>query len=310
MDYRQHKSSGLSISAIGFGCWQMGLKWWPGTRQEDTTAAVACAIEEGINLYDTADVYGFGHSEKALAEALGNKSKNVIISSKAGLKWDDRGRVTHNLSKQHILKAADDSLKRLRRDHIDIYFAHWPDDRTPIADTMEAFNLLKQAGKIRFTGLSNFDKQRISEARKYDKIHFIQPPYNLLQRAYETETLPYCLEQDIGVFSYSSIGKGLLTGKFTKTSSFGKKDIRRFDELFSDENFSVNIEIIEKLKRFGDINGLSLLDMAIAWILKNKAVKSALVGIKKSSQLKEIIQASKTIINDPLYDDINRLVRN
>jgi len=310
MEYRTLGKTELKVSVIGFGCWQMGKKWWEGTKDEETIPAVNKAIDLGINLFDTADVYGFGHSEKILAKALGKKRKDIILATKVGLEWSAFGKITHNLSKKYILKAVDKSLKRLNTDYIDIYQAHWPDPNTPVEETMEAFNELKKSGKIRYIGVSNFNTSLIKGALKFGEVQAIQPSYNIFQREYEKDTLPFCLEKEIGVITYSSIAKGLLSGKYNKDTTFGDNDIRKIDVLFRAENFKKNLQKVEKLKGIASSLNRPLVHLAVAWNLSNPAVTSALVGIKRSSQVEEIADATDLKLDKNVLQKIDEICKN
>ena len=307
MEYRKIKDVDLDISVIGFGCWQMGITWWTGTKDNETIPAVHKAIDSGVSLFDTADVYGFGHSEEVLAKAIADNRDKIIIATKVGLQWDDRGRISHNLKRDYVFKAVEDSLNRLKTDYIDIYQAHWPDPDTPIEETMDALVSLKNEGKVRYIGLSNFNIDQLKEAQQYSKIHFLQPPYSILQRDYEEDTLPFCKENDIGVLTYASIGKGLLAGKFNKNTRFSKKDFRSIDQLFSKENFEKNLKIVEKLKKTAEKLNIPLLHLAIAWNLSNPAVTSALVGIKRQEQLEGILGASAVILKKEILSEISNI---
>jgi aryl-alcohol dehydrogenase-like predicted oxidoreductase len=300
MEYRKLGDSDLKLSAIGFGCWAMGGGWGQ-TDDRESIAAARRALDLGINFFDTADIYGFGHSEKVLAEALGSRRKDVIIATKVGLAWDEHGCLFRSSTRHHIMNAVEASLKRLKTDYIDLYQVHWPDYHTPFEITMRALDDLVRTGKVRYVGVSNFNVKQMKECMKIRPIHSLQPPYNMLMRDIEKDLIPFCRRNGIGVIAYGPLAYGLLTGKFTKDTRFPKSDWRSGElfpdpgdwqphiDLFHGKQFRRNLKIVERLKKIADRLGKSPGQLAIVWVLSNPAITSALVGAKRPSQLEENI---------------------
>jgi aryl-alcohol dehydrogenase-like predicted oxidoreductase len=287
VEYRALGQGGPKISVIGFGCWQMGGMDCGPVSDEDTSAAALHALDLGMNFFDTAAVYGFGHSEEVLGRTLAGRRHEAFIATKGGLEWDSRGNVRTNSQKNHILKAADASLRRLNIESIDLYQIHWPDPQTPIDEPAEALEELIRAGKMRYAGVSNYSAKHMELWRKKARLQSLQPLYNMLQREAEVELLPYCLRSGVGVVVYSPLAKGLLAGKLTPGSKFGPDDSRSRDPLFQGEAFRRNLDIVEKLRLIARRDGKTVAQLALAWALANPAVTCTIVGAKRPSQIEE-----------------------
>jgi aryl-alcohol dehydrogenase-like predicted oxidoreductase len=300
MQYRELGSSGIEVSAVGFGCWQIGGYYWGEVDENEWIAAVHRALDMGVTWFDTADFYGFGRSEEVLSKALGTRRQDVVIASKVGLvsrggrvnfRADELIALEHHirkdLSRRHILEAAEASLRRLRTDVIDLYLLHWPDPATPLEETMGALEELIASGKIRVAGCCNFSLQQMREARRYLSLQAHQLPYSMLNRSAEDELLPGCRADGVGVITYWALSKGLLTGTLTPASAFSATDWRHYDPLFQGEEFQRNLQLVERLKSVAIDEGVSLPQLAIAWVLSQPGVTSAIVGAKTASQAAE-----------------------
>ncbi len=302
MKYSLLPKTDLKISSVGFGCWAIGKWGWKGVDDSISIKAVHEALDCGINIFDTAPVYGFGHSEIILSAALGMNRKNVVIATKTGLVWDSNKRINKNLSAESIYREIDESLKRLNTDYIDLYQIHWPDKRTSFEETFNALNNIKQKGKIRYIGVSNFSLEQLMESVKYADIVSIQQEYNLLERSVEAELLPFCAVNNIGMISYSSLAKGLLTGKYCKGFELSKKDIaKKLDNNFQQNRLEQNLDKIEKIKMIASEEKISPAVCSVAWILRNPTVVTALCGAKNPVQIKESSLAGNFTLSDDSY---------
>ena len=209
----------LKVSRVALGTWAIGGWMWGGTDEAESVATIRAAVEHGINVIDTAPAYGFGRSEEIVGKALaeGGLRSRVLIATKVGLEWKD-GNVFRNASRARIMREIEDSLRRLRTDHIDIYQVHWPDPRVDIEETAEAMQALFQQGKIRAIGVSNFSVEQMQQFRRVAPLHVLQPPYNLFERGIEADVLPYCRKNGIATFGYGALCRGLLSGRMTADS--------------------------------------------------------------------------------------------
>lgn len=289
MDYSTIGTSSLKVSRIGLGTWAMGGWMWGGTDETQAVRAIRQALDIGINLIDTAPVYGFGLSEEIVGRAVSEYGKRdrVILATKLGLEWDDRKRVFRNSSPERIRKEIDDSLKRLRTDYIDLYQVHWPDPETPIEDTAETLLRLYEQGKIRAIGVSNYNPEQMDQWRKAAPLHSNQPQLNLFQQ-YWLDTFEYCEKNNIGTLVWGPLAHGLLTGKFTAESTFPEDDLRHHNPMFKGDRFRQYLAAVEKLKAFAAEKGKSVMQLAIRWVLQQPGVTVALWGARRPDQLAEV----------------------
>jgi aryl-alcohol dehydrogenase-like predicted oxidoreductase len=295
------------VSRICFGCWAIGGWWWGSVDDGESIAAIHAALEDGINFFDTADVYGGGRSEKVLGKAL-EGSDDAIVATKGAVQFDDRGETGRSNEAKYLKRACEDSLKRLKRETIDLYQIHWPDGQTPIDVAVEALQQLKDEGKVRHYGLSNFPLKDLEIALDTARYESIQPRYNLLHREIEEEILPFCEDNEIGVLAYSPLASGLLTGKFTPDWRFEEGDHRSEHPDFVGKEFERNLRVAEILKEYAEKNECTVTQLAISWVLANPAVTCAICGAKRDMQVDEIVEAIDYPLSLREVEEINALV--
>ena len=285
MEFRQLGLTDHKISRLGFGCAPMGGYDYGKVNDRDSINAVRKALDLGVNFFDTADVYGFGHAEEILGSALGDERNKVIIATKFGLKWDKNGKVASDCSAKRVITALEDSLKRLKVDTITIYQIHWPNPETPIQETMEALVKCQKEGKIKHIGCSNFGKDLIENFQSYGLMESLESSYNLLDRSIEKNILSYCQESNMTFFAHSALARGFLTGKYSKGHHFVGSDTRNVSHYFSDNKNNEKQRLLNAMKEIARRYGKTVSQVAIRWVLDNPLVTSAIVGIKNINQL-------------------------
>lgn len=314
MQTRMLGKNGPQLTVLGFGAWAVGGPWqWGWGKQDDNESikAIQTAIDNGINWIDTAASYGFGHSEKVVAKAIKGIREKVFVATKCGLIDDGKGNAVRVSNPESIRKEIEDSLRRLQSDYIDLYQIHWPDPKVEVEKSWETMAQLKAEGKVKYIGVSNYKVELLERCMKIERVQSLQPPYSMLKRDYETEVFPYCLKNEIGVVAYSPMQAGLLTGKFDITKVAGD-DWRRKDDMFKEPFLSKALAFVEKLKPIADKYGKTVGHVALAWVLSNPAITSAIVGARNDKQSKENIKAADLVLAEEdlaliqLYlDDLN-----
>ncbi len=293
MEYRRLGKTDLLVSEIGFGGWPMGkLFWGEDIKDEETIAAVHRALDLGINFFDTAAVYGEGHGERVLARALGPRRQDVIVATKCGRKRAPDGTLYNDSSPESIRQECEQSLRNLQTDWIDLYQVHWPDEKTPFEDTMATLMALRDEGKIRYIGCSNFTVPMMERMMRAGELVSLQPPYSLLRRDIEKEILPFCRQHNLAVICYSPLQRGLLTGKYRPGATFPESDSRSRDPLFQGEKLAQIAAAVEKMAQIAASYGRTPAQMAVAWILNQPGVTMALWGAKRPEQIEECKGAS------------------
>jgi aryl-alcohol dehydrogenase-like predicted oxidoreductase len=300
----------LEVSPIAFGTWQLGGDW--GQFDEgDAIAAIRQARQLGVNLFDTAQAYGFGASErllgKALRDDLDSRRNEVVIATKGGQRLTDEGMVRDS-SPEWLRKGVDSSLQALGVDHIDIYQVHWPDTSVPFAETAAALQELVDAGKIRHVGVSNYDAGQMAEFAKTRPVETLQPPYDLFRRDVEAEILPYCREHDIGVLVYGALAHGLLTGTMDENTTFAEDDWRSSAPFFQGEDFHRNVRVVRELQSFASELGVSVSRLAIAWTLANPAVQVAIIGARHPGHIEDSVSAAALSLSEADLEQIDRIM--
>jgi len=310
MEHAGIPGTALQVSRVTLGTWAIGGWMWGGTDEAASIATIRDAIERGIDVIDTAPAYGFGHSEEIVGKALaeGNLRSRVLIATKVGLQWE-RGKVSRNASRTRILQEVEDSLRRLQTDHIDIYQVHWPDPLVPIEETAETMRTLFEQGKVRAIGVSNFSVAEMERFRRIAPLHVLQPPFNLFERAIETDILPYCRKNNIATFGYGALCRGLLSGRMRANSRFQGDDLRRTDPKFQQPRFAQYLAAVERLDQLAQERfGKRVIHLAVRWTL-HSGITTALWGARHPDQLLPVDEVSGWHIDATTKADIDRILR-
>lgn len=281
MRYKQFQKAGVSVSALGIGTWALsGDRFGPVNRKE-TAKAIHSLFEMGVNLIDTAPVYGNGTSEKFVGEILKGIPRNkVLLSTKFGSVPDYQKGIRRDASYRNVMREIESSLLNLKTDYIDFYFIHWPDISTPIAETMSALNLLKREGKIRFIGVSNFNVQQIQEAEKYGEIDVQEPPFSMLEQT-AVEVMRWGHERGIDSVTYGSMGAGILSGAVRSMPVFDKNDARvTFYDYYREPKFSRVMELLKVMDQVAKKHERPVAQVALNWSTQKEYVGAALVGVR------------------------------
>jgi len=275
MLYRELGSTGIKVSVIGYGAWKLAGKGWFGVNLRDAERAFLYSIDNGINLVDTAPVYGFGTSEETVGRLISAKRSQVILASKCGLVWNERGAVTHGLSAVSIRRECEQSLRRLRTDYIDLYQTHWSDSDTPFEETFTELLRLKEEGKIRHIGVCNETVERLDRINKITPIVSVQNKLNYLESDALKEVLPWCLAHNCGFLAYSPFAQGLLTPDVSVDFTLSKNDVRRMNPLFSSRD-----EFQKALEKRKELGG-NTAERALSFVIDAPGVTSALVSVTR-----------------------------
>ena len=295
------------ISRIGLGTWAIGGWMWGGADDERSVTTIRTALERGINLIDTAPVYGFGHSEEVVGKALEGVRDQAVIATKVALDWSDGG-PRRNSTPARIRQEIEDSLRRLRTDRIDLYQVHWPDPLVPIEETAAELEKLRQEGKILAIGVSNYSTDQMDAFRKAAPLASVQPPYNLFERAIETDVLPYARDNGLAVLGYGALCRGLLSGRMNSSTTFDGDDLRKSDPKFKAPRFAQYLAAVEALKNLArERHGKSVLALAIRWVL-DQGPTIALWGARRPDQLDGIDEAFGWTLSPQDMQDIDRLL--
>ena len=288
MRYKHVGNAGIDISALAVGTWAIGGQQWGDVNEKDSIDAIRAMIDGGVNLVDTAPIYGNGHSEEVVGKALENGYREkVFLATKFSISNDENGAVINNGSYENAIWECEQSLKRLNTDHIDIYIMHWPDPATPVEVTMKALADLKKSGKIRFIGVSNFDRNLIEEAQKVVRIDFLQPPYSMVEES-QKELLAWCETQGIGTMTYGSLGAAILTGAIREPPDWDEKDTRNtFYDYFKNPQYSKIMELLKVMDKIAQVRNKPLAQIAINWSTQKSYVSTAICGVRDPQQAYE-----------------------
>jgi aryl-alcohol dehydrogenase-like predicted oxidoreductase len=302
--------SGLHVSRVAFGTWQLGGDW--GRFDEDAAIkAIHRARDLGVNFFDTAQAYGFGASEqllgKALRSELNRERDQLVIATKGGLRQTETGLV-RDASPAWLRRGVDASLAALGIDHIDLYQVHWPDPRVPVAETAGVLADLVADGKIGHVGVSNFSPIQMADFATTLPVETVQPPYHLFRREIESDVLPYCRVLDIGVLVYGPLAHGLLTGTLKPDTTFGAGDWRAGSPVFTDDAYRRNLAVVAELQGFAADLGITVSQLAIAWTLANPAVHVAIVGARHTDHVDDSLAAADISLSDADLADIDKIM--
>jgi aryl-alcohol dehydrogenase-like predicted oxidoreductase len=302
--------SGLQVSRIAFGTWQLGGDW--GQFEEDTAiAAIRRARELGVNFFDTAQAYGFGASErllgKALRDELTRNRDQLVIATKGGLRMTDSGLV-RDASPEWLRQGVDASLTALGVDHIDLYQVHWPDAKVPVAETAGALRELVAEGKIGHVGVSNYSAEQMAEFSETLPVETVQPPYHLFRREIEDDVLPYSEANNVGVLVYGPLAHGLLGGTLTENPTFASDDWRSKSAVFTGDTYRRNLAAVRALEKLAADRGMTVSQLAIAWTLANPAVHVAIVGARRANHIEESIASVEFSLSSADLAEIDKIM--
>jgi aryl-alcohol dehydrogenase-like predicted oxidoreductase len=305
----------MQITSIGFGAWALGGgDWafgWGDQDDQDSISAIHAALDKGVNWIDTAAVYGLGRSEAVVAQALKGRANQPDVFTKCERVWDEQGNVSDSLKADSIRRECENSLRRLQRDVIDLYQIHWPRPDADIEEGWSTLAKLKEEGKVRWIGVSNFSVEQMKRAHAIAPITSLQPPYSLMRRDVEAEILPFCEQNGIGVINYSPMGSGMLTGAMTRerAASLPANDWRSRSPEYKEPRLSRHLGLVAILEDIAERHGRTAGEVAIAWTLRLPAVTAAIVGARNAAQVDGIIGALDFRLTPEEIDQIETYVK-
>jgi aryl-alcohol dehydrogenase-like predicted oxidoreductase len=312
LEYINIKGTPLQSSRIGLGTWAIGGWMWGGTDEKESIRTIHAALDQGINLIDTAPIYGYGRSEEIVGEALRQHGgrEDVILATKVGIDWTN-GKIERNSTRQRILQELKDSLRRLQTDYIDIYQVHWPDPLVPVEETAATLRELYEQGKIRAIGVSNYSPEEMERFKASAPLHTIQPPYNLFEREIERDVLPYALGRGITTLTYGALCRGLLSGAMRTDRQFAKEDMRKTtDPKFQAPHFVEYLNAASKLDAFAREHfGNRVIHLAVRWLLDQPGVGIALWGARRPEQLAPISEVGGWSLTEADFAAIDAILR-
>jgi aryl-alcohol dehydrogenase-like predicted oxidoreductase len=277
----------MSVSEVALGCWPIAGMTTPGVNEADSIATIRACLELGVNHLDTAYMYGAnGESERLIAKALGNRRGETIIATKGGYHWDQYGNLTHDASPATLRRECEESLRRLDTDRVELYYLHGPDKNVRLADSAGELKRLKDEGKVLSLGVSNVTLAQLEEFAGECPIAAFQPPYNMLQRDIQIDTLPWCREHGVSVLVYWPLMKGLFAGKI-QPGKLHDRDNRQKYPQYQGEELQRNLDLVEKLRKIAQDDGHTVVELVINWILRQPGITSAVCGAKRPDQIRE-----------------------
>lgn len=307
-------NSDLDITPLGIGAWAIGgggwaFGWGPQDDQ-DSINAIRAALDAGMNWIDTAAVYGLGHSEQVVAEALKGYAKRPYVFTKCERVWNEKGEIGKSLKAESIRREVEDSLRRLKVDVIDLYQIHWPEPDEDIEEGWAEMARLKEQGKVRWIGVSNFNEQQMKRAQAIAPITSLQPPYSMVQREIEESILPHAAATNVGVIVYSPMKNGLLSGRMTKqrVENLPDDDFRRRSPYFQEPRLTATLAMVDDLGAMANKYGCTVGEIAIAWTLRHPAVTGAIVGLRNAGQVEGVMKAATLNIDATDFQQIEDLL--
>lgn len=308
--------SGLALTTIGLGTWAMGGGGWKfGWGDQDDTEsvrAIRAGLDAGINWIDTAAVYGHGRAERVVGQAIAGRRDEVIVATKCGRVWEgDSREIGKSLRRASVLAECDASLRRLGVDVIDLYQIHWPEPDEEVEEGWAAVAELVAAGKVRFAGVCNFSVGQLERAQAIHPVTSLQPPYSMLKRDIEAELVPWCERHNVGILAYSPMQAGLLTGAFTRERALALSDDdwRSRNPFFQEPQLSANLRVVDGLRPIAARLGLSVAQLALAWVLRLPTVTSAIAGARRPEQIQETVRAGNVSLDSGVVDEIETLLQ-
>ncbi len=312
--------SDVEITPMVFGAWAIGGWMWGGSDDKEAVTAIKTSIDHGITSIDTAPIYGFGHSEKIVGEAVKSYSRDKVqLLTKFGMRWDTKEgdfyfeskkndgtpvNIHKYAGKQSIINECEESLKRLGTDYIDLYQIHWPDKTTPIEESFEAVAQLKKEGKIRSAGVSNYSVDQMKVAHSVTPLASNQVPYSMVLRDIEKKVVPFCVDNGIGILAYSPLQRGLLTGKITSDYKFNEGDHRKSTKYFQEPNLSRTNAFLDEIKPIAEKHDATLAQLVINWTLQQPGITSVLVGARNKEQVAQNAQALSFDLDAEIVEEI------
>ncbi|MFB7159610.1 aldo/keto reductase [Lysinibacillus sp. NPDC056232] len=310
MKFHTFKKTNIKISEIGLGTNAVGgHNLFENLNEQDGKELVSAALDLGITFIDTADVYGKGRSEELVGEVLKKYSReDFVLATKGGRHWFEDGSVKTDNHPHYLRGAFESSLKRLQMDYVDLYYLHFPDNETPLAEAIGELSRLKEEGKIRAIGISNVTLEQLIEANVHNEISVLQSPYNMLNRSGEQDLLPYCIKNEISFIPYGPLAYGLLGGKYTKDFKLGTGDWRISNPLFQGELFEQTLVKVEALKGIAEEKQTTLPNLALAWLLAQDGVDAVIPGGKQKKQVANNVKASDVLLTNEDLVNIERIL--
>jgi aryl-alcohol dehydrogenase-like predicted oxidoreductase len=323
MNKKRLGQSDVFITELAFGAWAIGGWQWGGSDSKDAVKAMEASIAHGMTSIDTAPIYGFGLSEDLVGKAIKGKRQEVQVLTKCGMSWSgtngefffkskDNSGISIDIfkysGKENVIRECEDSLRRLKTDYIDLYQVHWPDKTTPVAETMEAFALLKKQGKILAGGVSNYPGELMNEALKTFPVVSDQVAYSMVNRGIENEIVPFCIGNNIGIIAYSPLQRGLLSGKIKKGHVFNEGDTRPYTLFYKEPNLSRIINLNEKLQKIADERNVTLSQLVLNWTIRQPGITCALSGARNEAQVIENIKGAESMLTEEEIGKINTLL--